>query len=389
MRALFLVLVLCLSVFGIAQNGLGIMSNFQVHQGASIGIHADLVSEAQMQVDNNTLVGFYGDVPNFIDGNVPLNFYDVEFANSVVVFLRTQLNVRNNANFVSGNLLTPLNLDNAFIQFEPNGFYTGVQDLSKVEGFVAVTQQNDFIFPVGSQDQLRNLLFQASTTPTLAKCAYIRENPSSPTSLNNTSFNTESKVNTVGQVINSEFWILQSETEGRVTLSWNVNSGLPAIAQSLEEVILVGFRKSDNQWVPLSENTATGDLSDGLITSNTFVPNNYAAITFGTLPLPTDTFAVNNPTLGNYFVSPNQDGVNDFLVFDNLTDTGSNQVDIYNKFGQKVFTQANYTNQFTGVANTGDFILKQEIGLPEGVYYYTINLPDLELAYQGYLFLNR
>ena len=109
----------------------------------------------------------------------------------------------------------------------------------------------------------------------------------------------------------------------------------------------------------------------------------------GQLPLPTDTFAVNNPTLGNYFVSPNADGINEFLVFDNLDGTGNNQVDIYSREGLKVFTQANYTNEFRGVANTGSMVLKQDIGLPEGFYYYTISLPDLELNYQGFLFLDR
>ena len=120
-----------------------------------------------------------------------------------------------------------------------------------------------------------------------------------------------------------------------------------------------------------------------------FVPSEYAAITFGTIPLPTDTFEVNNPTLGNYFLSPNGDGVNDFLIIDHLEESPNNKVLIFNRFGQKVFEQTNYTNEFRGESNTGKLYMSQDIGLPEGVYYYLVDLYDLDLHYTGFLFLDR
>ena len=61
----------------------------------------------------------------------------------------------------------------------------------------------------------------------------------------------------------------------------------------------------------------------------------------------------------------------------------------YNRFGQKVFEKSNYVDEFTGVSNTGSLIMSQDIGLPEGVYYYLATLDDLELEYTGFLFLDR
>ena len=62
---------------------------------------------------------------------------------------------------------------------------------------------------------------------------------------------------------------------------------------------------------------------------------------------------------------------------------------IYNKFGQKVFEQSNYTNQFNGVSNINNLVVKRDIGLPEGIYYYIVNAMQQELQYQGFFFLDR
>ena len=151
----------------------------------------------------------------------------------------------------------------------------------------------------------------------------------------------------------------------------------------------MGWSKSSNQWVIIGNSATSGDINRGFITSETFVPSEYAAITFGTVPLPTDTFSVSNPTLGNYFLSPNGDGTNDFWIIDGLEESPNNSVRIFNRYGQKVFEQLNYTNEFRGIANAGTMITNQAAGLPEGVYFYLVTLDDLELEYSGFLFLDR
>lgn len=222
---------------------------------------------------------------------------------------------------------------------------------------------------MGDSEQLRPLTLNSQSATPLAVCAYFFEDPSAPSSILE-SFDTEVKVQDIGTVTDREFWILQSDVPAQVTISWNTRSALGAIPNAtLESIIVVGWSKSSNQWVIIGNAAISGDLTQGFVTSETFVPSNYAAITFGTIPLPTDTFAVENPTLGNYFLSPNGDGTNDFLVIDGMEESPNNSLRIFNRYGQKVFEKINYTNEFYGLANTGTLITNQASGLPEGVYF--------------------
>ena len=235
---------------------------------------------------------------------------------------------------------------------------------------------------------MRPLLLESDDNNNLAICAYLFENPSNPSSLSE-GFDIDTKVRDIGSVSNKEFWIVQANQVSTVTISWNSRSELANLANTIDDIVLVGWSKSSNQWVSIGNSGISGDLTQGFLVSEKFLPSDFEAITFGTVPLPTDTFEVNNPTLGNYFISPNGDGTNDFLQFDNLEDTGSNQVFIYNRFGQKVFEKNDYTNEFNGVSNQDNFVLNRDIGLPEGIYYYAVSLPDLNLSYQGFLILDR
>ena len=360
--------------------------NIQVHGDTKIGFHTNWINNADF-ADGNGLVGFYGDGLELTGSTIPtLNDIEVFVTNDL--FLNTTLKVTNNLNFIGGDISSPLNNQMIYLNFEEEAFYTGEEDASKITGFAVIEDKRTFSFPVGDEEQLRPLLINSDATNDLAICAYLFENPSNPTSIAE-SFDIDTKVNDIGEISNTEFWILQTDVPSSVTLSWNQRSGLGNLANSIEDVILVGWSKSNNQWVAIGNSGFSGDLEQGSLVSEKFIPNEFAAITFGTIPLPTDTFAVNNPTLGNYFVSPNNDDTNDFLVFDNLEQLGENVVFIYNKFGQKVFEMQNYTNQFNGVSNIDNFVLNRDIGLPEGVYYYIIDAIEEELQYQGFFFLDR
>ena len=62
---------------------------------------------------------------------------------------------------------------------------------------------------------------------------------------------------------------------------------------------------------------------------------------------------------------------------------------IYNRFGQMVFDQKNYTNQFNGFSNVDNFVIDREQGLPADVYFYIVSMEDLGLDFQGFLYLTR
>ncbi|RUA13507.1 MAG: gliding motility-associated C-terminal domain-containing protein [Flavobacteriia bacterium] len=363
----------------------------QVHNGGTnrgLGLHTNFINNAVFD-QSEGLVGFYGNTTIEVSGNTPAHLWDTEIMILDRVFLQNTLHVKNNVNFVDGNFLSPKDNQAVFLNFMDQGFFTGENDQSKVTGFAAINNRSFFSFPVGDNALLRPLTFESEGATPLAICAYFDENPATPSFLPQ-SLDTDRKVRDIGTISEREFWVFQSDVPAKVTISWNVGSGLALIPNATaESVIVVGWRKSSKQWVVLGNTAFSGDINQGFVTSDTFLPSDYAAITFGTIPLPTDTFAVNNPTLGNYFLSPNGDGVNDFLMIDNMDESPNNSLRIFNRFGQKVFEKINYTNEFRGDSNTGSLVMSQDIGLPEGVYYYLVTLDDLNLQYTGYLFLDR
>lgn len=369
-----------------AQEGLYNSGNFQVH--GNMGVHTHFINEGVFD-QTQGLVGFYGPQTTHISGAIPPTFWDMEVLKDRELYLFIPANVRNNLNFVDGDIATPPSIPTTYLNFMDQGFFTGEGNTSKITGFAAVNNRTVFSFPVGDEDQLRPLTFDTESPAPLAVCAYFFEDPSDATSIGE-QFNVNNKVRNIGTVSDKEFWILQSDVPTQVTLSWNTRSALGEIANATaESIIVVGWSKASRQWVDIGSTAFSGDITQGFVTSETFVPSEFSAITFGTVPLPTDTFAVNNPTLGNYFLSPNGDGTNDFLVIDGLEESPNNKVSIFNRYGQKVFEKINYVNEFQGISNTGSFIMNQDIGLPEGVYFYIAILDDLELEYTGFLFLDR
>lgn len=370
-----------------AQSAFYNSGTFQVHENASVGFHTDLINDGVFN-QNTGLVGFYNEGVLFFQGTQSISLFDAEFATQGDLFLENTINIGNNANFIFGNVTASQENVNSTLNFEVNSFFTGEANDSKVIGFASVNEVTTFSFPIGDEEQLRSLVLNSKSVSEFASAAYFFESPNGPNSYNQT-FDIDTKIRDIGFITNNEFWVLNNDTASNITVSWNIRSDLAQIATEVEDIILVGWSKVSNQWTSLGSAAFAGDLEEGFITSESFNPNEYAAITFGTRPLPLDTFATNNPTLGNYFVSPNSDGTNDFLVFDNLEDTGPNQLFIFNSLGQKVFQMNNYTNEFNGVSNIDNFVINRELGLEEGIYYYALSLLDLNLSYQGFLFLDR
>lgn len=84
-------------------------------------------------------------------------------------------------------------------------------------------------------------------------------------------------------------------------------------------------------------------------------------------------------------VSPNGDGINDFLLIEGVQDYPGNHVSIINRNGIKVYNTTNYDNKgnvFAGKSNSGD-------QLPAGTYYYLVDysVGDTKNHITGYFVL--
>lgn len=70
--------------------------------------------------------------------------------------------------------------------------------------------------------------------------------------------------------------------------------------------------------------------------------------------------------------TPNGDGQNDFLVFDNLENFPDSRLVIYNRWGNKIYENSNYLNNWNGD------------GKSDGVYYFILTLKNGE-EYPGFV----
>jgi gliding motility-associated-like protein len=84
--------------------------------------------------------------------------------------------------------------------------------------------------------------------------------------------------------------------------------------------------------------------------------------------------------------SPNGDGINDYFVIQGIEEYPRNELYIYNRWGELVYSAAPYQNNFAGKSNTNTFMGNT---LTEGTYFYVFKLnPDAQ-GLTGFIELRR
>ncbi|TAK32706.1 MAG: gliding motility-associated C-terminal domain-containing protein, partial [Saprospiraceae bacterium] len=79
--------------------------------------------------------------------------------------------------------------------------------------------------------------------------------------------------------------------------------------------------------------------------------------------------------------SPNGDGVNDFFQINGLQNYPGHRLQVYNRWGNLVFAAVNYQNTWDGKWKNQD--------LPDGTYFYYLDLGDGSKPLSGYVELHR
>ena len=380
------ILVFLLGVFTNAQTALynSAGSTIGFGTGAQIGLHTNLINNGTFN-DDKGFVGFYGDEPINISGMFSPVFYNTELFLFNNLTLDIPISIGNNTNFIEGNIVTPRNLETIYVNYLQNATPNGANDNSKVDGYVIANNAQNFNFPVGDAEYHRPLVINSDAVNTQTRCAYYFESPNAPSTFSTNTFSTVRKPRIIDYISVREFWHLEANETSNITLSWNFRSNLAAITDDIAAIIVVGWSKNQQRWVNLGNIASSGDVIEGIVISDSFIPNDYEIITLGALGTPTEIL-----TFDNYLVTPNGDGKNDELVLNELeTLSPNNHIQIFDRNGLKVFEKENYRNEFNGFSNTGNFVVQQNKGLPSGIYFYIINLKDLEINYQGFLYLTR
>ena len=84
--------------------------------------------------------------------------------------------------------------------------------------------------------------------------------------------------------------------------------------------------------------------------------------------------------------SPNGDGVNDLYEIPDLNKYTKVSIEVFNRWGNVVYKQNKYENNWDGTSNVGFAIGKE---LPTGTYFYVVIIHDIDKTYTGYIYLNR
>ena len=379
-----IILALLTTQLAISQEALHNFGSMQIHGTTSVGFHLDVTNDGLLS-HNTGLVGFYGDDKSLtVSGTTRPTLYDTEIIVDQGLYLEIPIDILNNANFITGNIYTPRSQSDTYLHFINNAFYVGENQVSMGDGYAAMTGKRIFTFPVGDDERLRPLSLDAETDVPFANCAYFFENAASPSTFPK-SFDPSSTETEYLAVNAKEFWDLESAVSGKVTLSWDEWSNIDAIAGFISDLKVIGWSKDQQQWINLGNTDVKGGMAYGSITSEAFIPDEYEIITIGGNNDKLQTFATIE--LDNYFLTPNGDGKNDFLVFDGIENSASNELQIFNRYGVLVYSKKNYDNEFNGIANNG-LVITQSEGLPTGIYFYIITFNDLKQKHQGYLYIS-
>ncbi|MBT8235786.1 MAG: gliding motility-associated C-terminal domain-containing protein [Bacteroidia bacterium] len=366
-----------------AQNAVHNYGTIQMHDNALVVFHGNLINDGIFYA-NLGLCGFYNtqNALTISGTSIPV-FYDAEIMVDDGLYLDIGVGIRNNANFVKGNVMISRSDPLIYMNYANDAFYTGPDDPNKIDGYAGITNKESFEFPIGDLNRIRPLGIRSMAINPVASAAYFFEDPNSPSTFPMV-FDTSLKVDADLTISTREFWQLTSTIPSQVTLSWDAMSQVSEFIDDISEIRVMGWNKALDLWFDLGNTSYTGDLNKGSVTSSEFLPVDYEIITLGGNK---DNTPVNVINLRNFYLSPNSDGVNDTLIIENLFLSPNNTLRIYNRYGVMVYEMENYDNLFDGKSNV-NMVIKQPDGLAAGIYFYTIQLKDLNEAHQGFMYIS-
>lgn len=316
-----------------------------------------------------------------ISGNIPIELYNVEFnntsnGNDATFQVSNYLSISGMADFKEGIID-----DDSFgglVIFENGSGCVNVSDKSFVDGEVMKNGNNDFTFPVGDQLKYRSAGISALKMDTDAFSGkYFLKDAGILYPFKN-------KTSNILVVNDKEYWAVKklgSTSDLILTLSWDESVTPASITESPSEIHIVRWDSAKNSWIDVG---GVVNKEDQTISSPVNLSGNGIFTTAKVKK--TVSFVVYNA------VSPNKDGLNDYLRIEGLDGT-QNEVEIYDSRGIKVFRTTAYgtnENVFNGFANVKNVFLKNE-GLPDGTYFYILSVTkdNFTTKQVGYLYLSQ
>lgn len=332
----------------------------------------------------------YINTQNNSQGNT--GFSNLQIANSRNVILEGQdLFVRKNVNFTNGRIIlnsrnAVIDLNSSITGYNENRYFvtgTGTNGGSLIRKTTGL-QQAQIIFPVGSSVN--------SYTPASVNYIGVAQD------LKLRVFDNVYDKAVFGTPDNTNFvtktWIfstskLDPKASLIVNMQHNANEEGSQFSILRNQSFVSRYTPNDQKW----DVTAASGLNPGIISSGNAIPNSYISSRIITSGLTQNEYfsksVLRSNSISNFRIpagiSPNNDGLNDKFVIENLRSTDKVRIEVYNRWQSLVFRDTNYKNSFDGVGNQGGLVNNI---LPDGTYYYILNFNDSKPV-TGYIVINR
>lgn len=175
-------------------------------------------------------------------------------------------------------------------------------------------------------------------------------------------------------VVQSPSCSIDSTASLKITvLSQNtVNAGTDTTISIGQSVTLNGSGIGTVLWLPLSSGLTNNGILNPIATP-TITTNYILTITDGNSCVSSDSVLITVlPVVFDGMISsvftPNGDGINDNWYIENINYYPDNEVSVYNIYGNTVFSQKGYKNDWQGTYNN--------VSLPDGTYFYVIKIGE-------------
>lgn len=330
---------------------------------------------------------FEGLLNQDLTGTAPSDFYDVLFNNTTpqpAFRLHSAIYIAGEADFNKG-IVQSDDFGGSFT-FEKNATHTHTSNTSHVDGEVTKNGNEGFLYPIGDKGFFRYAAISASGDNNGSFDAhYLFEN-------SNAIYPHDKKDATIIDIIDDkEYWTVNknaSTTDILLTLSWDeATTPLSIIAIPQDVIHIVRWDDTKQSWTD----------EGGVVNANEKTVTTTATVSgYGTFTLARVKSTVDDDVVIHDAISPNDDGKNDYFYIKNITKYPDNRVQIFNRWGIKVFETTNYDsngNVFRGYSN-GRVTISPDNPLPTGTYFYIVqytkqinNQPNT-IKKAGYLFLD-
>ena len=338
---------------------------------------------------NNGLTSFEGTSVQQITGNQPMEFYNVLFNNTSTepaIELIGDISIVNTAEFFRGVVK---NDDfGGRIEFEQFADHINTSDASYVDGSVYKNGNTAFEFPIGDGGFYQKAAISVpDTNSDVFTSKYFFENSNAiyPHSL---------AIGVIELIDDAEYWTIsreQGSSNVMVTLSWN-NATTPAAITtgSTSAIHVVRWDEVQGFWV--DEGGIVDDASQTVTTMAEV--SSYGVFTLARVK--EEIILPGNVIIYNA-ISPNDDNQNSFFFIDGISNFPNNSVQIFSRWGVKVFETTGYNetdNVFTGFSD-GRATINKEEQLPTGTYFYVLNYEynngtEIQTVRRtGYLYINK